>query len=112
MEMKQKFRNGIVGCIFAAVAVSFIGCGGGKVVVVPNQSPAPSALVAPAPAAAAPVVVTVPATPNPPSEDMAAGVSPGEDYVWVKGYYNWDGNSYHWVSGSWVRTPRRGTVWD
>jgi len=77
-----------ISAILAAVAVSLAACGGGKVVVVPPFAPAvASAPVIPAPA----VVVTVPATPPPPAtEASVASVSPGSDYVWVQGYYNWD----------------------
>ena len=105
--MKEKMRSCVAGCIFAAVAITLIGCGGERVVVVPS----PAAAVVPATVTpAAPVVATVPATPPPP-EDIVAGVSPGADYLWVKGYYNWDGSRYEWVPGSWVRTPRESTVW-
>ena len=108
--MKQRIRSCLVGCVFAAALMSLIGCGGGKVVVVPNQTPAPAALITPA-APATPVVVTVPTTPPPPSEDVVAGVSPGVDYVWVKGYYNWNGSRYEWVRGTWVRIQQSGSVW-
>lgn len=108
--MKQKIRTCFVSGVFAAAAVSLIGCGGGRVVVA-NPQPAPAAMVAPTPAGpAGPVVVTVPATPAPPAEDVVS-TSPGPEYVWVKGYYNWDGSSYQWVPGTWVRTPRSAAVW-
>jgi YXWGXW repeat-containing protein len=84
-----------ISAILVAVAVSLAACGGGKVVVVPPSAPAAAtALVTPA----SPVVVTVPATPPPPTtETSVASVSPGPEYVWVQGYYNWDGSRYEWV---------------
>jgi hypothetical protein len=38
-------------------------------------------------------------------------VSPGPDYVWVSGYWAWDGFRWVWVSGSWVLPPYSGAVW-
>jgi hypothetical protein len=38
----------------------------------------------------APIVETVP-------------VSPGPGYVWVGGYYRWNGDRYVWVHGRYVR---------
>jgi hypothetical protein len=82
--MKHKIGS----CVLAAAALAFVGCGGGKVVVAN-------------PSATTPAVVVAPATP----------ASPGSDYVWVQGYYNWDGSRYEWVPGAWVRTPRPSAVW-
>ena len=97
--------------LVSALALSLTACGGGKVVVKPAAPAAP--VVAAAPATPAPTVVTVvPATPAAPANaEEVAGVRPGSDYVWVPGYYDWRGNRYEWVPGSWVRTPRPATVW-
>ena len=38
-------------------------------------------------------------------------VSPGPRYVWVPGYYRWNGRAYVWSAGSWVVPPRRHAVW-
>ena len=38
-------------------------------------------------------------------------VSPGPGYVWQHGYHRWDGRSYVWTAGTWVRTPRRYRQW-
>jgi hypothetical protein len=69
-----------------AISILFVACGGGKVVVLPSPAtPGPSAIVATAPVAPAPVVVTtMPAMPAP-QTDVAQGVSPGRNYVWVAG---------------------------
>ena len=93
----------------AGLAVSLVACGGGKVVVTPPSTP----MVATTPAIpASGVVATVPATPPPPTvEANVASVSPGSEYVWVQGYYNWDGARYQWVPGSWVRTPSVNAMW-
>jgi hypothetical protein len=105
--MKNTIRNCVLGCVLAA-AVSLTACGGGKVTVIPT--PAATPLVAPAPGGPAlGVVATMPDTPAMPSEVMS--VSPGPEYVWVKGYYNWDGSRYQWVPGTWVRASSPSAVW-
>lgn len=48
--------------------------------------------------------------PPPPPRIEVRGVRPGPAYVWVPGYYRWDG-AYVWVVGSWVRPPYGGAVW-
>jgi hypothetical protein len=37
--------------------------------------------------------------------------SPGAGYVWTPGYHRWDGNTYVWNDGSWVRPPRTHARW-
>jgi hypothetical protein len=32
-------------------------------------------------------------------------------WVWIPGYYRWNGMRYVWVPGRWVNPPRRGAVW-
>jgi hypothetical protein len=39
------------------------------------------------------------------------GVAPGPDFVWIRGYHRWSGNSYVWAPGRWERRPRAGAVW-
>lgn len=91
--------------LLPAAALTFVACGT-KVMVQPQ----PSNVVATAPAAPAPVVVqTVPVTPAPPVETMST--SPGSDYVWVAGYYDWRVDHYVWVPGAWMRTPRAVATW-
>jgi hypothetical protein len=95
-----------------AIGVLFVACGGGKVVVLPSPyTPGPSNIVATAPAPTAPVVITtVPAMPAP-QADVAQGVSPGPNYFWVAGYYDWRGDHYAWVPGTWMLTPSTTSVW-
>jgi hypothetical protein len=37
--------------------------------------------------------------------------APRRGYVWVGGYYRWNGNRYIWIPGRWVAPPRAGAVW-
>ena len=37
--------------------------------------------------------------------------SPGPDYLWITGYYRWDGAVYAWVPGRWEPRPRPRAVW-
>ena len=64
--------------------------------------PAPS--VRPAP------VVIVRQPPPPPREEVqVAPPSPG--YVWVTGYWTWEGNTWVWVAGRWEQPPERMATW-
>ena len=38
-------------------------------------------------------------------------VAPGPGYIWQDGYQQWNGNSYVWVAGRWVRPPHRHARW-
>jgi hypothetical protein len=37
--------------------------------------------------------------------------APGPEFVWVRGYHRWEGNTYVWFPGRWERRPRAGAVW-
>lgn len=37
--------------------------------------------------------------------------APGPDYVWINGYWWWDGAQYVWSRGYWGVPPSRGYVW-
>lgn len=50
-------------------------------------------------------------TPPPPMRYEVYGAAPGPGYVWTPGYWNYRGNSYAWVGGSWRRPPRAGYRW-
>lgn len=65
-----------------------------------------------------PVVATEPVgrdvivTQAPPAVRVEAQtVAPGPGYTWTPGYWRWNGASYVWVSGSWLRPPRTTAVW-
>ena len=47
----------------------------------------------------------------PPMRTEAVIVSPGPGYVWVPGYYRYDGGGYVWVGGRWDRPPRGRGRW-
>ena len=56
--------------------------------------------------------------PLPPIRHERLIVRPGPRYVWVPGYWRWEGRrygwvggNYVWVAGSWVRPPHEGAVW-
>ena len=38
-------------------------------------------------------------------------VAPGAGWVWVPGYYAWDGVAYVWTPGSWRLPPSGRRVW-
>ena len=48
--------------------------------------------------------------PPPPRMEMRAH-APGSDYVWLPGYYRWDGVAYVWVGGYWARPPHPRAHW-
>jgi hypothetical protein len=64
-----------------------------------------------------PVVTTGPVsdvyvTQAPPAVRVEAQtVTPGPGYIWTPGYWRWNGATYIWVSGAWVRPPRTMAVW-
>jgi hypothetical protein len=36
---------------------------------------------------------------------------PGSGYLWVPGYWAWDGQEYYWVPGYWTQPPAVGLLW-
>ncbi len=36
---------------------------------------------------------------------------PGPGYLWVPGYWGWDGGDYYWVPGTWAMPPVAGFLW-
>jgi WXXGXW repeat (2 copies) len=40
------------------------------------------------------------------------GVSPGPDFIWIRGYWGWGDAGYYWVPGRWVRRPYAGARWE
>jgi len=49
--------------------------------------------------------------PPPPPPRQVIPVSPGARYVWVGGYYRYNGRAYVWVPGHYVIPPRPHVVW-
>ena len=40
------------------------------------------------------------------------GIAPGAGYVWIDGYWGYNGGRYNWVSGRWTRPPRGRSRWE
>ena len=56
------------------------------------------------------VSITVGSPPPPlPVYDQPPIPAPG--YIWVPGYWAWDGSEYYWVPGTWVEAPFTGALW-
>ena len=47
----------------------------------------------------------------PPVRAEVIGVAPGPGYVWMPGYYRYNGGGYVWVGGRWDRPPRARARW-
>jgi WXXGXW repeat (2 copies) len=47
----------------------------------------------------------------PPPRVEAVVAAPGPGYVWVPGYYRWDGAVYVWTPGRYLRPPRPRARW-
>ena len=41
----------------------------------------------------------------------AAPRSPGRDYRWIRGSWDWQGDQWVWIDGRWDRPDRRGVRW-
>lgn len=55
--------------------------------------------------------VFVAVAPPAPMVEVRTG-APAPDFVWVSGFYQWNGGGYVWVAGHWDRPPRRGERWE
>jgi len=51
-------------------------------------------------------------TPPPPIRSEARGIAPGAGYVWIDGYWGYNGGRYAWVAGRWDRPPRGRSRWE
>ena len=49
--------------------------------------------------------------PPPPLPDYQQPPSPGDDYLWTPGYWNYASAGYYWVPGVWVQAPYQGALW-
>ncbi len=47
----------------------------------------------------------------PPLPVYAQPAIPAPGYMWVPGYWAWNGADYYWVPGTWVLPPRVGLLW-
>lgn len=55
-----------------------------------------------------PTIVTIA---PPPARVETVVVRPGPEYVWTRGYWDWDGDSWAWVQGRWAVGPTRTANW-
>jgi len=63
---------------------------------------APAAEPAPVEAEEPPAEVTVQAAPPPAMPEVEPAAPPG-DYVWLKGYWHWNGGTWAWIRGHHAR---------
>ncbi len=47
----------------------------------------------------------------PPPRYVAISPAPGPGYVWMAGYWGYNGAGYVWVPGRWAFTPHPGLAW-
>lgn len=73
-------------------------------------TPPPPVAAAPAPVAPAATTVVITSAP-PPLRHEWRGHRPGRDFIWVSGYWRWDGGRHVWVAGHWMRPPQGHRVW-
>jgi hypothetical protein len=62
-------------------------------------------------AASAQQTVIVNAPPPPPRAEMTPP-SPGPGFVWVAGFWSWNGTRHDWTSGHWERPPQPAQAWE
>jgi hypothetical protein len=43
--------------------------------------------------------------PPPPLPDYSQPPSPGDNYIWTPGYWNYTESGYYWVPGAWLIAP-------
>jgi hypothetical protein len=66
---------------------------------------------APAPVVyAEPNEVVVTQEPPPPIYETV-GVAPGPGFIWIGGYYHWNGGGWVWYRGHYARPPHPGARW-
>ena len=59
-----------------------------------------------------PPVVLKEVPPPPPAPRVEIrDVAPSPDYIWLPGYWDWNGRDYVWRSGEWAEAPSPQTVW-
>ncbi|MEO6324319.1 MAG: hypothetical protein ABIT01_07710 [Thermoanaerobaculia bacterium] len=50
-------------------------------------------------------------TAPPPIRYERVTVRPSRDVVWIKGFWDWDGDEWRWAPGRWERPERRNVRW-
>jgi hypothetical protein len=60
----------------------------------------------------APNAYEAPPPPQPPPPAYAyRPASPGYNYVWIDGFWNWSGRRYAWTAGYWAPRPYMSAFW-
>jgi hypothetical protein len=72
--------------------------------------PAPAPVVYEQPVPGAPEEVTVTQDPPAPLYETV-GIAPGPGFIWVGGFYEWNGGGWIWRRGHYAHPPRPGAVW-
>jgi hypothetical protein len=116
MDMKISAKRKL--CLFSTFALIGGFVVGGCVEKVYVPQPAPAAAVPPpsGPQVAPPSIeppegTLAPEVPPPePQPEVVVG-APGPDYVWMGGYWNWNGVAWGWLPGRWALPPRHGAIW-
>src|ERR1700694_5382016 len=93
------------------VAVLAEGCVERQVVYVPTSQGQSAAVYQAQPTTNAPNGTVIVAQTPPPPQIEVIPVAPGPDYVWIPGYWGWNGGAWIWISGRWVVRPWHGAVW-
>ena len=71
--------------------------------------PAPVVYEQPVPGGVPEEVVVTQDPPAPLYETV--GVAPGPGFIWIGGYYHWNGGRWVWYRGHFARPPHAGAVW-
>ena len=58
-----------------------------------------------------PRVEVQPPAPPPQLRVEIPGTAPSPDYVWIPGYWDWNGHDYLWISGKWMELPAPKVTW-
>jgi hypothetical protein len=104
--LKQYARLPILRAAAGAAAIGSVLALSGCVVAV---RPAPVVYEQPVPAGAPEEVIVTQDPPAPLYETV--GVAPGPGFIWIGGYYHWNGGGWVWYRGHYARPPHPGAVW-
>ena len=93
--------------LHAAALLSVLALASGCVVA---TRPAPVVYEQPGPPPAPPGEVIVTEDPPAPVYETV-GVAPGPGFIWIGGYYHWNGGRWVWYRGHYARPPHPGAAW-
>jgi len=65
----------------------------------------------PAPAVITSEIIMVKDAVPPPRGDETPPDSPSKEYIWVPGYWKYEGGEYVWEAANWVKPPPSMTTW-